>query len=202
MTRRQRFFSVALATAAIVAAAGCSGDAGGPSTLPPLTSTPGSTTSPEVTTTSPASPTSDPTPTTTLTLFDEHDASVDAFVQEFFAAYNAAQDSRDLSAFEALYLPQCTGCVQMRDELAAWLADGQTIEGGDWHILQQTCTAFPDHTRGDFAALIYRDRLSVHEESGSVALNVPQTPVQLAEGLVRPNPDWAAEGITIDEAPG
>ena len=181
---------VAIGVALSAAASGCSGGGNHAATLPPVTST----SSIPTTTTAPTQ-TGDPTPSTTLTLFNEHDASVDAFVQSFFAAYNAAQDSRDLSAFEALYLPQCTGCTAMRDELAGWLANGQTIEGGDWHILQQTSNSLVNGSKGTMGSLAYRDSAQLVDPSGETTEVIPATAVIWYQGsLVGPAP-WRFEDL-------
>jgi hypothetical protein len=121
----------------VVTLAGCADDGGEPVVLP--TETTGSTPEPSVTSTSPTPSTSTaPTPTPTLVLPDEHVPEVDEFVRQFFAAYNAAQDSGDFTAFDAMYLPQCAGCLEMRAELEGWLADGGSVDGADWVILQQS----------------------------------------------------------------
>src|SRR5690349_18897631 len=111
----------------VLVLAGCSDGGEGPTVLP--TSTAAETTSEPTATTTSAASTSDPTPTTTLVLPESEAPEVDAFVRGFFDAYNAAQDSGDFGAFDALYLPQCTGCTELRAELEGWLADGGTVEG-------------------------------------------------------------------------
>jgi hypothetical protein len=106
---------VAAVCGPILVLAGCS-DGQDPVVLP--SSSGSATTTPPTETTTPTdTPSSEPTPTTTLVLPDEHVPEVDAFVQAFFAAYNAAQDSGDFTAWDAMYLPQCDECVRMRDEL-------------------------------------------------------------------------------------
>lgn len=137
--------------------AGCASDgADDPVTLPPSTApaTSAPTESTEATPT--PTPAGEPTPSTTLVLPDEHVESVDAFVVEFFAALNAAKDSGNFSAYDAMYLPQCTGCIELRDEVVGWLEDGQTVEGRDWVILQQSSTQFPDGTKGAANVFAYR----------------------------------------------
>lgn len=141
--------------------AGCASDgADDPVTLPPSTA-PATSEPIESSTESTPTPTttSEPTPSTTLLLPDEHVESVDAFVVEFFAALNAAKDSGDFSAYDAMYLPQCTGCIELRDEVVGWLGDGQMVEGGDWVILQQSSTQFPDGTKGAANVFAYRTRV-------------------------------------------
>lgn len=182
----------AVCAGSVVALCGCSDD-GEPTVLPTATTDePTTTTTSAPVTATTTEVTAEPTPTTTLQLPDEHVPEVDAFVQEFFAAYNAAQDSRDLSAFDAMYLPQCAGCVEMRDELVAWLADDQTIEGADWVILQQT--SYPQADRAGAAALAYR--------TAGTALGAPveTSAVQLFSFTAGSDGTWRALDMNFGDA--
>lgn len=180
--------------------AGCASDgADDPVTLPPSTSTatpePSETSSP--TPTSTPTPSGDPTPTTTLVLPDEHVESVDAFVAEFFAALNAAKDSGDFSAYDAMYLPQCTGCIELRDEVVGWLEGGQTVEGGDWVILQQSSNQFPDGSSA--TADVFAYRMGAEVVAGSAPVSTSATPLQWFQFGMRPEVPWIIDDVGYGE---
>lgn len=180
--------------------AGCSDDGDDdPMTLPPGTA---STTAPEPTKSS-ATPTasSDPTPTTSVVLPDQHVESVDAFVVEFFAALNTTKGTGDFATFDSLYLPQCTGCLALRTELEAWLANGQTVEGGEWVIMQQSSTQVPDGSTADLTALVFRGGAEVLDPAGSVVADVQATSPLIFRGSLLPNGPWIVEDIGYSVAP-
>ncbi len=153
---------LAVVSGSLLGLAACSGGGDDPVVLPTGTSQPTTTASETDPTPDPTSST-EPTPTTPLVLPDEHVPEVDAFVQGFFDAYNAAQDSGDFAAFEAMYLPQCDGCIRMRDELEGWLAGGGVVEGADWVIQQQSSKLFLDNE--------YQVAVIAHRTSGTVLRN-------------------------------
>jgi len=158
---------LAVVSGSLLGLAACSGGGDDPVVLPSGTTDP--TTTPTVTeTTAVPPPTSEPTPSTTLVLPDEHVEEVDAFIRRFFEVYNAAQDSGDFSAFDAMYLPQCTGCLQMRVELEGWLADGGVVEGADWSVQGQSSVELAP---GNFNALVLAHRASgeLTNASGAIA---------------------------------
>lgn len=187
-----------------VLVAGCSdGGSGDPVTLPPTTASTTAVTTPPPTTGPPT--TTDeatPTPTTTLMLPDEHVESVDAFVADFFAALNNAKETGDFAEFDALYLPQCTRCIELRDEVTAWLADGQTVEGGDWVILQQSSSQFDDGSRAVFTVLAYRDAAILGGAPGDAPVTAPATVVLLGRGGLLPLEPWVVEDMGLTEAVG
>jgi len=156
---------LAVVSGSLLGLAACSGGGDDPVVLPTGTSQPTTTASETDPMPDPTSST-EPTPTTTLVLPDEHVPEVDAFVQGFFDAYNAAQDSGDFSVFDAMYLPQCAGCLQMRDELEGWLADGGVVEGADWIILKQSSSAIADNYNAIIVA--YRTTGSLTSIAGTI----------------------------------
>lgn len=174
--------------------AGCAPDgADDPVTLPPSTAPVTSEPTESTVVTPTPTPSGEPTPSTTLQLPDEHVESVDAFVVEFFAALNAAKDSGDFSAFDAMYLPQCTGCIELRDEVVGWLEGGQTVEGGDWVILQQSSTQFPDGSRGSANVFVHRTGIRLDVPGTSAALN--STPIQWFQIGVLADGPWIIEDM-------
>jgi len=167
---------LAVASGSLLGLAACSGGGDDPVVLPSETTE--ATTTPTVTeTTTVPPPTSEPTPSTTLVLPDEHVEEVDAFIRRFFEAYNAAQDSGDFSAFDAMYLPQCDGCIRMRDELEGWLAGGGVVEGADWIIVQQFSEPFVDDY--DASVIAYRQAGALLDASGVESALVDQLEPQV-----------------------
>ena len=177
----------------ILMLAACSDGGGDPVVLPTAT---GSTTTATETASPSAPPSSEPTPTTTLVLPDEHVPEVDEFVRAFFAAYNAAQDSGDFAAFDAMYLPQCTGCLEMRDELVKWLADGGAVEGADWVILQQTSAPFLEN----FDATVVAYRTDGSRVEAGDAVPIQQSPIHLFNFFIRSLAQLTVEDLGLGEA--
>lgn len=179
-----------------IALAACSGDPDDEAvTLPPTTETASTSSPPPSSTAAPTeTETAEPTPTTILVLPDEHVASVDDFVADFFAALNAAKDSGDFAAYDAMYLPQCSGCIELREELQGWLADGQTVEGGDWIVMDVTSDALADGTSGGFSALAYHTLVSLTSSDASTE-NIPATEVYLFNGVLVGDGSWALDNI-------
>jgi hypothetical protein len=184
---------VAAVCGPILVLAGCS-DGENPVVLP--SSSGSATTTPPTETTTPTDPpSSEPTPTTTLLLPDEHVPEVDEFVQAFFAAYNAAQDSGDFTAWDAMYLPQCAGCKTMRDEIEAWLANGGTVEGADWVILQQSSAVLADSYTA--TAVGFR---TAGEVSGDSGMTIEQTPAQQFNIFLLTTPKMAVADLAWIDA--
>lgn len=179
----------------ILVLSGCSDD-GGAVVLP--TGSADATTEPTESLSSTDPPSSEPTPTTTLVLPDEHVPEVDEFVRQFFATYNATQDSGDFTAFDAMYLPQCTGCVEMRDELESWLADGGSVEGADWVVLQQNSSAVGD-TYGA-SVIAYRTAGFLTDSTGSEVETIDQSPIKLINFSLRSMPSMAIDSLGSSDA--
>jgi hypothetical protein len=175
--------------------AGCSDD-GGATVLPPATAS-RSTTSAMSATPSTVAPTSaETTPTTTLELPDEHVESIETFLDEFFAAYHHAQDTGDFGPFDALYLPQCSGCMEMRDELVGWLADGATVEGADWVILDTTSEQIAG--RGLFRVVAYRTAGAIVRDAQRT--EIPPVEPQRFGGHMPPGPNPVIEDLAFGSA--
>lgn len=174
--------------------AGCTADGSGdePETLPPIEPSPSTPAATSASQSPP--PATDPTPTTSATLVDEHSPTVDAIVTEFFTTLNAAKDTGDFAAYDALYLPQCEGCLDLRAEVEEWLAGGQPVQGGDWVILQQNSTQFPDGSRGSANAFVYRTEAVA--ESGEVLGEPGNSPIQLFQlGVLGAGDPWLIERV-------
>jgi len=186
---------LAVVSGSLLGLAACSGGGDDPVVLPSGTTE--ATTTPTVSeTTAVPPPTSEPTPTTSIDLPNSQVEEADAFVREFFDAYNAAQDSGDLSAFDAMYLPQCAGCTELREELVGWLDDGTTIEGADWIVQGLSSTKIG--VNAGTIVLAYRAEGSV--VSGADSTLVPMLQSQVLNVNVRRAEPWIIEDLAFGDA--
>lgn len=186
---------LAVVSGSLLGLAACSGGGDDPVVLPSETTEP--TTTPTVTDTTAASPpTREPTPTTSIVLPNEHVEEVDAFIRGFFEAYNAAQDSGDFATFDSTYLPQCVGCLEMRDELERWLAGGGLVEGADWIIQQQFSAPFLE----DYEVLVVAFRSSGGVSSTSGNDSIEATASQLFTIDVRRGPPLIVYDLAMGPA--
>lgn len=173
----------------------CAGGGDGPVVLPTGTTQPSATPTPTASTAVLPS-TSEPTPTTTLVLGATEVSEADAFVRQFFEAYNAAQDSGEFAAFDAMYLPQCGVCIQMRNEVEAWLADDGTVVGADWVLQQISSVSIVDNA--GTTALAYRTLGTVR--SGGATSAVPMLPIQIFNLNVRRADPWIIQDLGFGDA--